>query len=96
VIEDAGLGSHFIHRTGHSITTQIHGPGVNMDDFETHDTRRILPSTSFSIEPGLYFAQSLGLRTEIDVVILSDGTVTVPSSPLQRSVLPLLADDWEQ
>lgn len=96
VIEDAGLGSHFIHRTGHSITTQIHGPGVNMDDFETHDTRRILPSTSFSIEPGLYFAQSLGLRTEVDVIVLSDGTVTVPSAPLQQSVLPLLADEWEQ
>ncbi|RPI67302.1 MAG: M24 family metallopeptidase [Ignavibacteriae bacterium] len=96
MIEEAGLGSHFIHRTGHNITTQIHGPGVNMDDFETHDTRQILPSMSFSIEPGLYFANSLGVRTEIDVVILSDGTVTVPSAPLQTSVLPLLAEVWEQ
>lgn len=96
VIEAAGLGSHFIHRTGHSITTQTHGAGVNMDDFETHDTRRIIPSTSFSIEPGLYFANSLGVRTEIDIVILPDGTVTIPSSPLQTSVLPLLAEVWEQ
>lgn len=96
VIDDAGLGSHFIHRTGHNITSQIHGPGVNMDDFETHDTRQILPSMSFSIEPGLYFANSLGVRTEIDVVILADGTVTVPSAPLQTSVLPLLAEVWEQ
>lgn len=96
VIDAAGLGSHFIHRTGHSITTQTHGAGVNMDDFETHDTRRILPSSSFSIEPGLYFANSLGVRTEIDIVILPDGTVTIPSSPLQTSVLPLLAEVWEQ
>jgi Xaa-Pro aminopeptidase len=90
------MGSAFIHRTGHNITTEIHGPGVNMDDYETHDTRLLLPGTSFSIEPGIYLPDMLGLRTEIDVVILRDGTVTIPSSPLQASLLPLLSDDWEQ
>ncbi|MCX6140046.1 MAG: M24 family metallopeptidase [Candidatus Kapabacteria bacterium] len=96
VVNDAGMGSAFIHRTGHSITTEIHGPGVNMDDYETHDTRKLLPGTSFSIEPGIYIPDVLGLRTEIDVVITREGTVTVPSLPLQTAVLPLLADEWEQ
>lgn len=96
VVIDAGMGSAFIHRTGHNITTEIHGPGVNMDDYETHDTRRVLAGTSFSIEPGIYIPDVLGLRTEIDVVITRDGVVTVPSLPLQTAVLPLLADEWEQ
>lgn len=96
VVEQAGMGSHFIHRTGHSITTEIHGPGVNMDDFETHDTRRLLLGTSFSIEPGIYIPAMLGMRTEIDVIIQHDGVVSVPSSPLQTSVLPILADEWKQ
>ena len=94
VIENAGMGSAFIHRTGHNITTEIHGPGVNMDDFETHDDRTILPGMSFSIEPGVYVEGGLGMRTEIDVVISHDGEVSVPSSPIQTAVHPLLADDW--
>lgn len=96
VVEREGMSSHFIHRTGHNITTEIHGPGVNMDDYETHDTRQLLPGTMFSIEPGIYIPGLLGMRTEIDVVIQHDGTVHVPSSPLQMSILPLLADEWKQ
>lgn len=96
VIAAAGMGSAFIHRTGHNITTEVHGPGVNMDNYETHDTRHILPGTMFSIEPGVYIPDMLGLRTEIDVVITRDGSVTVPSAPLQTTILPLLADVWEQ
>ncbi|MBC8124880.1 MAG: M24 family metallopeptidase [Candidatus Kapabacteria bacterium] len=96
VIESAGMGSAFIHRTGHNITTEIHGPGVNMDDFETHDSRQILAGTSVTIEPGVYIPDVLGLRTEIDVVISRDGNPTVPSSPMQSTLLPLLADVWEQ
>jgi len=80
----------YIHRTGHNITDDVHGPGANMDDFETHDTRRVLPGTSFSIEPGLYENGVLGLRTELDVVIDLDGTVLVPSEPIQQAILPLL------
>jgi len=94
VVDAAGLGANFIHRTGHSITTETHGAGANMDDYETHDTRHLLKGTSFSIEPGVYFEGSLGLRTEIDVIIHPDGSVGVPSSPLQQHILPLLADEW--
>ncbi|NQW30371.1 MAG: aminopeptidase P family protein [Ignavibacteria bacterium] len=95
-IVSAGRGADFIHRTGHNITTELHGPGVNMDNFETHDTRRILPGTSFSIEPGLYITGGIGMRTEIDVVIKNDGTVCVPTAPMQETVMPLLADEWKQ
>jgi Xaa-Pro aminopeptidase len=91
VIDEAGMGHAFIHRTGHNITTQVHGPGVNMDDFETHDTRRILPGTSFSIEPGIYLPDLLGLRTEIDVIISHDGDVLVPSEPIQQRIIPIMA-----
>ena len=94
VVEQAGLGSAFIHRTGHNISTEVHGSGANMDDFETHDTRKIVRGTTFSIEPGVYFPDSLGLRTEIDVVIGHDGTVTIPSEPIQHTILPLLSDTW--
>ena len=94
VIDAAGLGSNFIHRTGHSITTETHGAGANMDDFETHDTRTVLPGSSFSIEPGVYFEDSLGLRTEIDVIVQPDGSIDVPSNPMQTGILPLLVDEW--
>ncbi|HSL82167.1 MAG TPA: Xaa-Pro peptidase family protein, partial [Thermoanaerobaculia bacterium] len=54
VIEEAGFGEYFIHRTGHSIDASLHGQGANMDNLETHDTRRLIPWTGFSIEPGIY------------------------------------------
>ncbi len=66
VIERGGLGEYFIHRTGHSLGEQVHGNGVHMDDYETHDDRRLLPGTGFTIEPGVYF-DSFGLRTEINM-----------------------------
>jgi Xaa-Pro dipeptidase len=91
VVVQAGLGHLFIHRTGHNISTVVHGPGANIDNFETCDTRRILPGTSFSIEPGAYEPSILGLRTELDVVIWKDGAVVVSSEPIQTHILPLLA-----
>lgn len=91
VIENAGFGDKFIHRTGHNITTVTHGSGANIDNFETHDTRKILRGTSFSIEPGIYIDGEMGQRTEIDVVIDFDGKVLVPSEPIQQDVLPLLS-----
>lgn len=94
VVDAAGLGAYFIHRTGHNITTQTHGPGANMDDYETHDDRHLLRGTTFSIEPGVYVPDDLGLRTEIDVIIHHDGTVDVPSSPMQTSMLPIMAEVW--
>jgi Xaa-Pro aminopeptidase len=62
VIEKAGHGEHFIHRTGHSIGQETHGNGANMDDLETHDVRRVLPRTCFSVEPGVYLPE-FGVRT---------------------------------
>lgn len=66
VLERAGFGPHILHRTGHSLGEEVHGTGVHMDDFETHDDRRILPGTGFTIEPGLYF-EDFGIRTEINM-----------------------------
>jgi Xaa-Pro aminopeptidase len=78
VIERAGFGSQFIHRTGHSLGQEVHGNGVHMDDYETHDERRLIPGTGFTIEPGVYNS-SFGLRTEINMVIAErDAEVTGP------------------
>lgn len=92
VIKQAAMGHAFIHRTGHNITTQVHGPGANMDDFETHDTRLVMPGTSFSIEPGIYIPDLLGLRTEIDVIISHDGQVLVPSEPIQQRIIAIMSE----
>ncbi len=89
VIESAGFGEYFIHRTGHNIGEETHGAGANMDNFETHDTRRVLPGTSFSIEPGIYIAGEIGVRSEISVVIDDAGTVIVPSQPVQEEIVCL-------
>ena len=62
----AGYADHILHRTGHSLGEQVHGNGVHLDDYETHDDRRILPGAGFTIEPGLYF-DTFGVRTEINM-----------------------------
>jgi len=67
VIEEAGFGDRFIHRLGHSIHESTHGNGANLDDLETHDTRRMLPHTLFSVEPGIYLPGRFGIRSEVDV-----------------------------
>jgi Xaa-Pro aminopeptidase len=67
-IKDAGLGEYFFHRTGHSIGEEIHGTGANMDNLETHDERRVMPWTCFSIEPGVYLPE-FGIRSEVDVFV---------------------------
>jgi len=78
VIEGAGLGDYFIHRTGHSLGTEVHGNGVHMDDFETHDERRLIPGTGFTIEPGVY-TKEFGVRTEINMFVGErEATVTGP------------------
>lgn len=81
VIEKAGFGAQFIHRTGHSLGTEVHGNGVHMDDYETHDERRLIPGTGFTIEPGVY-SKEFGVRTEINMFI-GEREATV-SGPLQR------------
>jgi Xaa-Pro aminopeptidase len=68
VIARAGFGGQFIHRTGHSLGRDVHGNGVHMDDYETHDTRRLLPGTGFTIEPGVYTPR-FGVRSEINMVV---------------------------
>jgi Xaa-Pro aminopeptidase len=76
VLIDAGYADHILHRTGHSLGQEIHGNGVHMDDYETHDDRRLVPGLGFTIEPGLYF-DDFGIRTEINVTVgLTQATVT--------------------
>jgi len=67
VINLAGFGEFFTHRTGHNIAEEIHGPGAHLDNLETHDERRILPNTCFSVEPGIYLPE-FGVRSEIDML----------------------------
>ncbi len=67
-IANAGFGDQFVHRTGHSLGEEVHGNGVHLDDFETHDNRRLLPGTAVTIEPGIYF-DDYGVRTEINLYV---------------------------
>lgn len=89
VIESAGHGDFFIHRTGHSIDTADHGQGANIDNLETHDTRPLIPMTGFSIEPGIYFPGDFGVRTEINVALTEDGVEITGGEP-QQELLRLL------
>lgn len=84
VVEARGYGEAFIHRTGHSIDRAVHGMGPNIDDFETHETRLLLPGCGFSIEPGIYLRGDVGLRTEIDVYMGADGPEVTTPSPQDR------------
>lgn len=85
-----GYGEQFIHRTGHSITEDLHGSGANMDNLETRDERTIIPETSFSIEPGIYFLGDFGVRSEINVYISCNREVIIPGEPRQEEVVPIL------
>jgi Xaa-Pro aminopeptidase len=86
VLRGAGYGDHVLHRTGHSLGESVHGNGVNMDDYETHDDRRLLPGTGFTIEPGLYF-DDFGIRLEIDMLVRDrDAIVT---GPVQTEIVRL-------
>ncbi|MBA2335669.1 MAG: M24 family metallopeptidase, partial [Blastocatellia bacterium] len=79
VIKKAGYGDQFLHRTGHSIGEEGHGNGANIDNLETRDTRRLVPRTAFSIEPGIYLAGKFGIRSEIDVYVTeNDAIITAP------------------
>jgi Xaa-Pro aminopeptidase len=90
VIDAAGYGDFFIHRTGHSIGIQDHGQGANMDNLETHDERRLAAMTGFSIEPGIYLPGDFGVRTEINVALTGD-TAEITGAEPQRDLLRLLA-----
>ncbi|MGZ8364996.1 MAG: M24 family metallopeptidase [Nitrospira sp.] len=88
-IRTAGYGDFFIHRTGHSIGEEVHGNGANIDNLETQDSRRLLPRTCFSIEPGIYLPGEFGIRSELDVYI-SDREAVVHGLPLQTQIVSLL------
>jgi Xaa-Pro dipeptidase len=89
VIEHAGYGDAFCHRTGHSIGQEVHGNGANMDGLETREDRKVLPRTCFSIEPGIYLAE-FGVRSEVDVFVDAKGQVHVTGGEPQTEVAPLL------
>jgi Xaa-Pro aminopeptidase len=88
-ITKAGYGQYFLHRTGHSIHEEVHGNGANIDNLETQDSRRLLPRTCFSIEPGVYLKGSFGVRSEVDMY-LSDNEAIVTGLPIQTEVIPIL------
>lgn len=90
VIQKAGYGDYFIHRTGHSIHTEVHGNGANIDNLETQDSRVLIPRTCFSIEPGIYLEGRFGVRSEIDVYV-SDNEARVTGGEPQREVVAILA-----
>lgn len=89
VIEQAGYGDRFLHRTGHSIGQEVHGNGANIDSLETREERRLLPRTCFSIEPGIYL-DSFGVRSEVNVLIDPAGQVQVTGGPVQQQVVAIL------
>jgi Xaa-Pro aminopeptidase len=86
VLKESGYGARILHRTGHSLGESVHGDGVNMDDYETHDDRRLLPGTGFTIEPGVYF-EDFGVRSEINMIVREhDASIT---GPVQTEILTL-------
>jgi Xaa-Pro dipeptidase len=89
VIARAGFADKFTHRTGHSIGEEVHGNGVNIDNFETRDSRRIVPGVCFSIEPGIYLPGKFGVRSEIDVYVRGK-EIEVTGQPIQTEVIPIL------
>jgi Xaa-Pro aminopeptidase len=89
VIQRAGYGEQFTHRTGHSIGEEVHGNGVNIDNFETRDSRRLIPGIAFSIEPGIYLEGKFGVRSEIDVYV-AEKDIEVTGQPIQTEIVPIL------
>lgn len=87
VLESRGYGTHVLHRTGHSLGEAVHGNGVHLDDYETHDERRILPGSGFTVEPGVYF-DTFGVRSEINVY--RGDREAVVTGPRQTEVVTLL------
>jgi Xaa-Pro aminopeptidase len=90
VIEQAGYGDAFVHRTGHSIGREVHGMGANLDSLETQDHRALIEGTCFSIEPGIYLPGRFGVRSELDMTI-ENGRAEVSAPEPQREIIPILA-----
>ncbi len=89
LIAERGYGEYFVHRTGHSIDTDLHGSGPNLDNLESRDDRLLLPGVAFSVEPGIYIEDDIGVRSEVNVHWGVDGPEVTPSEP-QREIFTLL------
>lgn len=85
-ITEANFGDYFVHRTGHSLGVDVHANGVNIDSYETRDSRAIIPGVAFSIEPGIYLPE-FGVRSEINVY-LGDNGPEIHTEP-QRALVTL-------
>jgi Xaa-Pro dipeptidase len=86
VIDRAGYGASFVHRTGHSIDRDLHGSGPHLDDYETHDDRRLVPGVGFSVEPGIYLKGEFGVRSELNMYWGPQGAMVTPAEP-QRELI---------
>jgi Xaa-Pro aminopeptidase len=81
VVEAAGFGEAFVHRTGHSIDRDLHGSGPHLDDYETHDDRLLVPGVGFSVEPGIYLPGEFGVRSEVNMYWGEQGPEVTPGEP---------------
>ena len=87
VIEAAGFGPAFVHRTGHSIDRDLHGSGPHLDDYETHDERLLIPGVGFSVEPGIYLAGQFGVRSEVNMYWGEQGPEVTPRQPQMEVIV---------
>ena len=87
-ITERGYGDFFSHRLGHSLGREVHGNAVNLDGWETNDTRHLIPRIAVTIEPGIYIPGEFGVRSEIDVFYDSNG----PMVTTERQMNPYLIE----
>lgn len=88
VVDAAGYGDYFVHRTGHSIDRDLHGSGPHCDDYETRDDRELVPGVGFSVEPGVYLTGRFGVRSEVNVYWAPDGPRVTPAEPQRELIVP--------
>jgi Xaa-Pro aminopeptidase len=88
VIQAAGFGDYFVHRTGHSIDRDLHGSGPHLDNYETHDDREIIPGAGFSVEPGIYLPGRFGVRSEVNMIWAPEGPRVTPAEPQVELITP--------
>jgi Xaa-Pro aminopeptidase len=91
LVRERGYGDYFVHRTGHSIDTDLHGSGPNLDNLETRDDRLLVPGVGFSVEPGIYFPGEIGIRSEVNVHWGGEGPEVTPDE-VQAEIFLLLDD----
>ncbi len=84
LVTERGFGAYFTHRLGHSLGREAHGRAANLDDYETHDTRALIPGLGLTVEPGLYF-DDFGVRSEINVYLGPHGPEV--TTPIQEEVV---------